>query len=192
MPSKSCIVATAAVLALFIVFALPSFVIQGVAEITTPYSTMTANMRGFTRVEEGAILTDSKIEFLNKVATITGPNAVIANTPYDGSCFAKGVANLNLLFCNDENYTELTTSSWAIDLRSNLCNYTSSNSTRANVSSKNIQYVLRLEADEKNMKAWYPGFEQQNWTGILSITEKTPGFELVLQTGNMALYKITN
>ena len=149
-------------------------------------------MRGFTRVEEGAILTNSKIEFLNKVAKITGPNAVIANTPYDGSCFAKGVANLNLLFCNDENYTELTTSNWAIDLRSNLCNYTSSNSTRANVRSKNIQYVLRLEADERILKAWYPAFEQSNWTGILSITETTPGFELVLQTGDMVLYKITN
>ncbi len=192
MPSRSRIVAIAAVLVLFIVFALPSFSIRGVSEITTPYSTMTANMRGFTRVEEGAILTDSKIEFLNKVAAITGPNAVIANTPYDGSCFAKGVANLSLLFCNDENYTELTTSNWAIDLRSNLCNYTSSNSTREIVREKNVQYVLCLEADEKIMKTWYPGFEQSNWTGILSITGATPGFELVLQTGDMVLYKITN
>lgn len=192
MPSKSRIVAIAAILVLFIVFALPSFAIRGVAEITTPYSTMTANMRGFTRVEEGAILTDSKIEFLNKVATITGPNAVIANTPYDGSCFAKGVANLNLLFCNDENYTELTTSSWAINLRSNLCNYTNSNSTRDIVREKDVQYVLCLEADERIMKAWYPAFEQSNWTGILSITGTTPGFELVLQTGDMVLYKITN
>lgn len=192
MPSRSRIVAIAAVVVLFIVFALPSFSIRGVSEITTPYSTMTANMRGFTRVEEGAILTDSKIEFLNKVAAITGPNAVIANTPYDGSCFAKGVANLSLLFCNDENYTELTTSNWAIDLRSNLCNYTSSNSTREIVREKNVQYVLCLEADEKIMKTWYPGFEQSNWTGILSITGATPGFELVLQTGDMVLYKITN
>ena len=192
MPSRSRIVAIAAVLVLFIVFALPSFSIRGVSEITTPYSTMTANMRGFTRVEEGAILTDSKIEFLNKVAAITGPKAVIANTPYDGSCFAKGVANLSLLFCNDENYTELTTSNWAIDLRSNLCNYTSSNSTREIVREKNVQYVLCLEADEKIMKTWYPGFEQSNWTGILSITGATPGFELVLQTGDMVLYKITN
>ena len=192
MPSRSRIVAIAAVLVLFIVFALPSFSIRGVSEITTPYSTMTANMRGFTRVEEGAILTDSKIEFLNKVAAITGPNAVIANTPYDGSCFAKGVANLSLLFCNDENYTELTTSNWAIDLRSNLCNYTSSNSTREIVREKDVQYVLCLEADEKIMKTWYPGFEQSNWTGILSITGATPGFELVLQTGDMVLYKITN
>lgn len=192
MPSRSYIVPIAAILALFIVFALPSFAIRGIAEITTPYSTMTANMRGFTRVDEGAILTESKIEFLNKVATITGPNAVIANTPYDGSCFAKGIANLNLLFCNDENYTELTTSSWAIDLRSNLCNYTNSNSTREIVREKDVRYVLCLQADEKIMKAWYPSFEQPNWTGILSITETTPGFELVLQTGDMVLYKITD
>ena len=192
MPSKSCIVAIAAVLALFIVFALPSFAIRGVTEITTPYSTMTANMRGFTRVDEGAILTESKIKFLNKVATITGPNAVIANTPYDGSCFAKGIANLNLLFCNDENYTELTTSSWAIDLRSNLSNYVSSSSTKKNVRDKDVQYVLSLEEDEGTMKAWYPAFEQSRWTGILSISEATPGFELILQTGDMALYKITN
>lgn len=192
MPSKSSIVTIAAVLALFIVFALPSFAIRGVAEITTPYSTMTANMRGFTRVEEGAILTDAKIEFLNKVATITGPNAVIANTPYDGSCFAKGVANLNLLFCNDENYTESTTSSWAINLRSNLCNYMSSSSTKKNVSDKDVQYVLSLEEDDGTMKAWYPAFEQSRWTGILSISEATPGFELILQTGDMALYKIIN
>jgi hypothetical protein len=192
VPSKSCIVAIAAVLVLFIVFALPSFAIRGVTEITTPYSTMTANMRGFTRVDEGAILTESKIEFLNKVATITGPNAVIANTPYDGSCFAKGVANLNLLFCNDENYTDSTTSNWAIDLRSNLCNYVSSSSTKKNVRDKDVQYVLSLEEDEGAMKAWYPAFEQSRWTGILSINEATPGFELILQTGDMALYKIIN
>lgn len=192
MQRGSYIVPIVAVLALFIMFALPSFAIRGAVEITTPYSTMTANMKGFTRVEKGAILTDSKIEFLNKVATITGPNAVIANTPYDGSCFAKGVADLNLLFCNDENYTEFTTSNWAIDLRSNLCDYTSSNSTREIVHEKDVRYVLCLEADERIMKAWYPAFEQSNWTGILSITGTTPGFELVLQTGDMVLYKITN
>ena len=192
MGSKFYFVSIAAVITIFIVFALPSFAIRGVAEITTPYSTMTANMRGFTRVDEGAILTESKIEFLKKVATITGPNAVIANTPYDGSCFAKGIANLNLLFCNDENYTELTTSSWAIDLRSNLCNYVSSSSTKKNVRDKDVQYVLSLEEDEGTMKAWYPAFEQSRWTGILSISEATPGFELILQTGDMALYKIIN
>lgn len=192
MGSKPYFVSIAAVITIFVIFALPSFVIRGVTEITTPYSTMTANMRGFTRVDEGAILTESKIEFLNKVATITGPNAVIANTPYDGSCFAKGIANLNLLFCNDENYTELTTSSWAIDLRSNLCNYVSSSSTKKNVRDKDVQYVLSLEEDEGTMKAWYPAFEQSRWTGILSISEATPGFELILQTGDMALYKIIN
>lgn len=192
MGSKSYFVSIAAVITIFIAFALPSFAIRGVTEITTPYSTMTANMRGFTRVDEGAILTESKIEFLNKVATITGPNAVIANTPYDGSCFAKGVANLNLLFCNDENYTDSTTSNWAIDLRSNLCNYVSSSSTKKNVRDKDVQYVLSLEEDEGTMKAWYPAFEQSRWTGILSINEATPGFELILQTGDMALYKIIN
>lgn len=192
MGSKSYFVSIAAVITIFIAFALPSFAIRGVTEITTPYSTMTANMRGFTRIDEGAILTESKIEFLNKVATITGPNAVIANTPYDGSCFAKGVANLNLLFCNDENYTESTTSNWAIDLRSNLCNYMSSSSTKKNVRDKDVQYVLSLEEDDRTMKAWYPAFEQSRWTGILSISEATPGFELILQTGDMALYKIIN
>lgn len=192
MGSKSYFVSIAAVITIFIAFALPSFAIRGVTEITTPYSTMTANMRGFTRIDEGAILTESKIEFLNKVATITGPNAVIANTPYDGSCFAKGVTNLNLLFCNDENYTESTTSNWAIDLRSNLCNYMSSSSTKKNVSDKDVQYVLSLEEDDGTMKAWYPAFEQSRWTGILSISEATPGFELILQTGDMALYKIIN
>ncbi|MFR7797599.1 MAG: DUF6541 family protein [Collinsella sp.] len=191
MGSKSYFVSIAAVITIFIVFALPSFAIRGVAEITTPYSTMTANMRGFTRVDEGAILTESKIEFLKKVATITGPNAVIANTPYDGSCFAKGIANLNLLFCNDENYTELTTSSWAIDLRSNLCNCRVQVQQK-NVRDKDVQYVLSLEEDEGTMKAWYPAFEQSRWTGILSISEATPGFELILQTGDMALYKIIN
>ncbi len=192
MESKSYFVSIAAVITIFIAFALPSFAIRGVTEITTPYSTMTANMRGFTRIDEGAILTESKIEFLNKVATITGPNAVIANTPYDGSCFAKGVTNLNLLFCNDENYTESTTSNWAIDLRSNLCNYMSSSSTKKNVRDKDVQYVLSLEEDDGTMKAWYPAFEQSRWTGILSISEATPGFELILQTGDMALYKIIN
>lgn len=192
MVNRPYIAGIAAVITLFIVFAIPSFTIRGIAEITTPYSVMTDNMRGFTRVEDGAILTKSKIKFLNKVATITGPKAVIANMPYDGSCFAKGVVNLNLLFCNDENYTEATTSNWAINLRSNLCNYMSSNPTRQNVGKKNVQYVLKLEKDERIMKSWYPAFEQPNWTGILSITETTPGFELVLQTGNMALYKITN
>ena len=151
---------------------------------------MTANMRGFTRVEEGAILTDSKIEFLNKVATITGPNAVIANTPYDGSCFAKGVANLNLLFCNDENYTELTTSNWAIDLRSNLCNYVGSNSTMKIVREKDVQYVLSLEESERVMQTWYPSFEPSDWIGLTEIRDSTPGFELVLHEGNMSLYKI--
>lgn len=191
--ANGCKIATvASVIVLFIAFALPSFVVRGITEIVTPYSAMTTSMRGFTSTDEGAILTDSKIEFLNQVAAATGPNAIIANIPYDGSCFAKGVANLNLLFCNDENYTESNTSDWAIDLRSNLSNYTNSNSTRINVSGKNIQYVLRLEKNVKTMKAWYPAFEETGWTGITSITEATPGFELVLQKGDMSLYKITN
>lgn len=181
-----------AIVSLFIIFALPSFQVRGLLDVTTPFTDMTSHMRGFTRQEEGSILTREKIDFISQVRSVVDETDVIANIPYDGSCYAESVANLNLLFKNDEPYTDDFTAGWAIAIKNELANISHSDEIARIASEHSVRYVLLLGEDADTMGSWKGSFREQDWLGLSSISDETPGFKTVLSQGDMRLYEITD
>ena len=42
------------------------------------------------------------------------------------------------------------------------------------------------------MGSWKGSFREQDWLGLSSISDETPGFKTVLSQGDMRLYEITD
>ena len=76
-------------------------------------------------------------------------------------------------------------------LRTQLCDYAVSDEVRDAVEKTGARYVMLLDDksydDRTVVKLRY---EEEDWLGIESITQDTPGFTLVLSEGDMRLYQI--
>ena len=102
------------------------------------------------------------------------------------------MANLNLLFKNDEPYTGDFTADWAIAIKNDLASIGHSDEIARIASDHGVRYVLLLGEDAGTMGSWKGSFHEQDWLGISSINDETPGFKIVLSQGNMRLYEITD
>ena len=76
-------------------------------------------------------------------------------------------------------------------LRTKLCDYAASDEVRDAVEETGARYVMLLDDkscdDRTVVKLRY---KEEDWVGIESIAQDTPGFTLVLSEGDMRLYQI--
>ena len=137
-------------------------------------------------------LTEEERAFINKCQEFIDPNSTIINFPYDGSVFAYGSDNLNVLWRNF-NCTSNNPNSNAYVIQNSL-NEISTNSTVADaVKDINAKYILLLDANypkEGTLNIDIYEEVKGKWSGLLSIAEAPKGFELILSEGDMRLYKI--
>lgn len=137
-----------------------------------------------------ASLTETSEEFLKEVKTITGTQDLVINDPHDGSVYAYGINNINtyyrkFFFPNNNDTSDL--------IRMKLADIAFDNRVKEAVKSINAKYVLVLdyEYNGQNGIKYFNFYRRDEWKGIHSISEETPGFELVLSRGGMRLYRIT-
>jgi hypothetical protein len=140
------------------------------------------------------ILTEEEVDFAKQVRNITGDNAVIINVPDDGSVFLYGTENLNLLYTRIRIWDPTTEDQATSIIRTSLSSIKTNESVQDAVAETEAQYVLLLDQSATGNDPgywlftwrWYSTW----WDGITSITDNTPGFELVLSEGDMRLYRI--
>lgn len=137
-------------------------------------------------------LTEEEQTFIDKCQELIDSNATIINFPYDGSAFAYGSNNLNILWKRfDSTSNSPSSSSYIIQ---NSLDEINNNETVVNaVHNVGAEYVLLLDAN-------YPEHGTLNldlykevegkWDGIINITDTTLGFDLMLSEDDMRLYKI--
>jgi len=135
-------------------------------------------------------LTSEEDEFVKRVMSIAGRDCVV-NVPSDGSCWSYGVEGLNALFRRSATAGPSGSEPYATVLRTKLCDYTASDEVREAVEKTGARYVMLLDEksydDRTVVKLRY---KEEDWVGIESITQDTPGFTLVLSEGDMRLYRI--
>lgn len=135
-------------------------------------------------------LTSEEDAFVKHVMSIAGRDCVV-NVPNDGSCWSYGVEGLNTLFRRSATAGPSGSESHATVLRTQLCDYAVSDEVRDAVEKTGARYVMLLDDksydDRTVVKLRY---EEEDWLGIESITQDTPGFTLVLSEGDMRLYQI--
>jgi hypothetical protein len=135
-----------------------------------------------------------EVRFVSKVEKIVGPDNLVINIPNDGSAFSYALQGLNVFYKNcDLSYVSSGGQTWQSEIiRTKLNQISSDEEVRDAVASVGAQYVLVLDEGAKSgdMSRTLPPYDASQWSGITSIDEQTPGFEVVLSDGDMCLYKI--
>lgn len=129
-------------------------------------------------------LTDEEIDFLKDCRELVGDELVI-NCPIDGSAFAYSQSGLNTLyrsFFHDSNYKVFELS---------LDEIGSNRSVSDLAEQINAQYILVLDLEgSDNRTLSEDHVDQDDWSGMLSVDDSTPGLEVVLSEDDMRLYRI--
>ncbi len=120
-----------------------------------------------------------------------GSDALVINNPFDGSAYAYGDAGLRVYFRELSEGIGVEGGAEAV-VRSRLDHIVDDLEVRDAVERLGARYVIRLEhlrEDKAYSMLW--NYDYELWAGIDSIDEDTPGFELVMRQGDMALYRIS-
>ena len=135
-------------------------------------------------------LTSEEDAFAKRVMSLAGHDCVV-NVPSDGSCWSYGVEGLNTLFRRSATAGPSGSEPYATVLRTQLCDYAVSDEVREAVEKTGARYVMLLDEksyDDRTVVKFR--YKEEDWVGIESITQDTPGFTLVLSEGDMRLYRI--
>lgn len=147
-----------------------------------------------TRKDEYSCYSADEAEFVRGVKEFVDPDDVILNLPFDGSTFAYSVDGLNLYYPYRVSSGESAESQL---IRSGLNRYFNDDKVQEAVRAIGADYVLVLDRSTFALQNEYglmsaPGmnYYSNDWVGITSLNDKTPGFTPVMSDGNCRLYKI--
>ena len=165
----------------------PNFVLAGRGDVSTSLGDR------YNRLQELATtarsLDNEERAFLEEIKQVLGDEdyGKIANFPFDGSVYAFSDQGLETLY---KHYFPSKAKNSRI-VQERLSEYASDEEVRDAVSALGIEYVLLLDSNDSINPTIYQSFLQnEDWLGITSINDSTPGFETVLSNGDMRLYKL--
>ena len=140
-----------------------------------------------------SVYDDAEQAFVRQVKHMVPSEALIINVPDDGSAFAFAADDLRTYFRHTRDYDVPRETTESRIIRDNLCDIATREDVRKAVSAIDGQYVLQLDQGEPYVVSphLFTYGEGEQWRGIDSIRDDTPGFEVVLAEGDMRLYKIT-
>ncbi|MFG6402031.1 DUF6541 family protein [Microbacterium sp. P04] len=124
--------------------------------------------------------------FLSEVEQIVGPDAVVANNPFDGSAMAYSLFGIQVLFpALPGNWMGVPSADQQI-VMSSLNEAADDPEVCRAVNDLGVEYVVELETGERGIFGYVP----EMFAGV-DVTPLTPGFEEVLRDGDLALYRVT-
>lgn len=135
--------------------------------------------------EEDAFIREAMDEVLPE-------GAMVINVPSDGSCWSYGVEGINTFFRRSSN----TGSRWDADeanlIRTRLNKVATDQEVQDKLKELDAHYLLMLDDPSSDHPTkTSQRYKPEDWAGIESIDESTPGFKLLLSEGDMRLYEIT-
>ena len=133
------------------------------------------------------LYSQEEVAFVESALSVVGEDGLVINLPYDGSIIAYGVNGMKVFYLERYGYEPPLESQESVIIRTRLCNIANDSSVAEAVKSIGAEYVLILECADQEV---IYGFEEDQWVGISSISDNTPGFTAVLSKGNMRLYQI--
>lgn len=143
------------------------------------------------RYSWGRSLTGEEDASIDEVMATIPDSALVINTPHDGSCWSYGVEGINTFYRRCSNTGGNPNAEAAGILRTELCNVASSEEVQQTLEDLDAHYLMMLDTPrDEDSTVVNLRYEKENWQGIESINENTPGFKLLLSKGDMRLYEI--
>lgn len=171
---------------------LPNFTLNGLGEVGTTFGVTRALVKSEYDMSDKTTLSEEEVAFVREAKQIVGDDLVL-NSPFDGTAFLYGVTGVqfyyrSLLYSPDNDPNEPSESRV---LRHSLSSFADDEEARLALERTNAKYVLLLDSSQR-VERFHPfTYRADDWTGIDSVDESIEGFDLVLEKGDMKLYKIT-
>lgn len=176
---------------------LPNHYVAGFGNVATSFGAIGDDLTRLNMLSADFSLTKDEIQFAEQVNEIIEPEAVVLNNPFDGSVFLYSNNNLNTFFKSFIAFDEDDSADTDTEriLRRYASNYTSRPEVADMMKECGIQYVIQLDAEGwgSSTSTYDNNYSERFETyfnGIQNIDENTPGFSLVLSSGDMRLYKV--
>lgn len=128
--------------------------------------------------------------FVQQVMDIVPEDELIVNVPYDGTGWAYGTEGLK---ANWRYFRTTGDIHPAKELRLSLNEIATNADVQQAVEDGDFHYLIRLNtgSDDPNRSNMFGArYNPDDWIGIESVNDDTPGFEIILSDGNMRLYRI--
>ena len=140
-----------------------------------------------------SVYTSEERAFVQKAQSLMDDSSFVANLPNDGTAWSYGTDGIRVMFRRTgDNGGNPFPTEWNAIVRTRLADVATDAEVQQVVRDLGIRYVILLdEKSSQNPTVDSSRYEEENWVGIESITEETPGFELLLSEGDMRLYEIT-
>lgn len=171
----------------------PNFVVQGVADVNTAFGTLAERINKQNMIDKVTVYDLDEVRFVQEVKNVIPEGALIINEPNDGSGFAYALDGVNLYYRNMRYYGLQNETEDSKIIRQRLNSISTDEQVKAAVDNIGAQYLLLL--DTKGYEGSKPpcyllSYKSEDWIGLESINDNTPGFEVVLSEGDMRLYRI--
>lgn len=190
--SPSCLVSTLIIIGFAMVNFFPNYTYpKSDQTIHTPFGIVYQQMKSIFNTSKEQVYNSKEQEFVNEAISIIPKDAIVINQPHDGSVFSYGINSINTYY----RLIKLTPSNETPEsklIRTSLCNYATDKEVQQTVQSIGAKYVLLLDQGREwdDMPTLPQSKSSDNWIGIDSIDDSTPGFKVVLAEGDMRLYEI--
>lgn len=136
-------------------------------------------------------LNSKELEFASSVKEIVG-DSVVLNSPFDGSAFLYGSSDIQVYYrsihSSPENNSNEQSASRAI--RHGLYKIGTDSEMQDAVKATGARYLLLLDYDNCKSRGHVFTYNPDDWDGIETVNDKTPGFTLVKKSGHSRLYRI--
>lgn len=198
-PGRKTFFAMAVPCGLFLIFNyFPSFLVPG-----DNFSLQVKTAFGYTREEMNHVYniegtyTNKESSFVKKAQEIIGDdNATVINCPYDGSNLSFGIDGLRVYYrtmsaFQDEQELQSETPESRL-IREHLCDISTRQDVRDAVQTVGARYVIILSESQGKSYGLDDYFDEDDWKGVNSIDEDTPGFRLLLSEDGYSLYEIVD
>lgn len=190
---------TISVVALSICIFLPTHYLAGVTDIVTAFGYTTELLTSYNSYSTTFSISADELAFAKKVEEIVGENDVVLNNPFDGSAFLYAYSNLNTYYKafihEDADTGRLSDSDAGRSLRHDIDEWSTNQNVASLLEDRGIRYVLLLDAGglDSELSTFdnnYTEDYEAEFEGLNCIDENTPGFSLVLRSGDMLLFRI--
>lgn len=170
----------------------PSFAITGVTAVNTSFGEFQMKWHDQNHAVNVCILDEDEQKFIEKVVQAVPKGSTIINIPDDGSAFSYGGYGLNVYYRRTGVGAIDSESADSKLIRLHLSEYDQNYCVQEAVEKADAKYLLVLDQgdDITGSRYWFGHYCHEDWTGIDTVTDSTPGFKVVLAEGDMRLYEI--
>lgn len=182
----------AVVAAIAVVIYYPTWTVNGQPAAATAFGLFRDSYEAANSASDARPYSKAEQGFVEKVKGVLPEGEAVLNVPHDGSAFAFSQNDLIIFYRCPRGYEPNVEKPESALVRQSLSEVASNPEVAEAVRGLGVEYVLLLDVkDGTPAEPFLFTYEEQNWQGMSSINDDTPGFEVVLAEGDMRLYRIS-